>query len=380
MNRILLLCLLLLSSGLTGCGGSLLGVFGASIETNQTVAKPPSDVKVYVTVEDSGDPVGYLSASNFQIYENDVLLDSHEIGLRLLSRNSVAAGYTVVLLDLSGAPKETELKRISRGAAHFVEKISTTQPVTVVAFDGSDRAREIARFSRVETSTKRPLPDLRPFLSQDQSRDLHSALLSAIKGLGTALASQEGEAKYGTIVTLVRGPDLAGRKTEKEVRSAISDSEYEFYSISPEGAKFALLGTLGKDGSVTYPSIDTLPMRFQDLGMRVRAAWQSHYLLSYCSPARAGVRKLKVKVTYDSEAGERRSASSKSEFDATGFQAGCTISDDPASAVAPASAQTPVGEEPTDSTDDASSKAPQVPRTGETDDGVVAPPPTGKYE
>ncbi len=358
MNQIVLLFSIWLSLGLGGCGGSVLGAFGADIETNQTIAKPPSNVTAFVTVEDSGDPVGYLGASNFQIYENDVLLDSHEIGLRLLSRSSVAAGYTVLLLDLSGAPSNAELKRISRGAAHFVEKISTTQAVTIVAFDGAERPRVVAKYSRVETSTKRPLPDLKPFLSEDNSRDLHSALLSAIKGLRSTLAGERGDVKYGTIVTMVRGPDLAGRKTEKEVRSAISDSGYEFYSIAPDDAKFPLLGALGKDESFTYPSLDTLPMRFQDLGMRVRAAWQSHYLIAYCSPARAGVRKLKVKVTYDSESGERRTASSKSQFDSTGFQAGCTHTEE-SSAAAPSDSEA------------------SPPAAG---DGVVAPPSTGKYE
>ena len=397
INRLLLMVTVCLSNLLGGCGTSLLGM-GADIAMNKTVAKPPSDVTVYVSVEDSGDPVGYLSADNFEIYENEVLLQPDEVGLRLLSRNSAAAGHTILLLDLSGAPDEKELKRINRGAAHFVEKVSTTQSVTVVAFDGTDRAREVARFSRVETSTQRPLPELAAFLTKDTSRDLNSALLAAVKGLAASLAEQKRDVPYGTIVTFVRGPDLAGRKTDAEVRKAISDSGYEFYSIAPEGLKFDLLGTIGKDERFTYGSIDTLPMRFQDLGMRVRSSWQSHYLISYCSPARAGIRKLKVKVTYESESGARRSASTKTKFDAVGFQAGCAPKrkDDTAPTSQPtegsASEDTAV-EETEDGEQEPSGKKSEKKRrspdggpastnaqSGEGDDRVVAPPATENYE
>jgi hypothetical protein len=383
-NRVLALIIVCLSGLLGGCSASLLGVLGPSIETNKTIAKPPGDVIVYVSVEDSGTPVGYLSADNFEIYENDVRLNHKEIELRMLPRNSVAAGHTVLLLDLSGSPDEKELNRINRGAAHFVEKVSTTQSVTVVAFDGSERAREVGRFTRVETSTQRPLPNLAPFLSKDTSRDLHSALLAAIKGLAASLGAQPGEVHYGTVVTLVRGPDLAGRKTVKEVQKAISDSGYEFYSIAPEELKFELMGSIGKDERFTYATIDPLPMRFQDLGMRVRSAWQSHYLISYCTPARAGIRKLKVKVTYESKEGSRRTASTKSEFDATGFQAGCK----PA---APTGAGTSAG--PPDpeqaagsgassgnSPDSNAERAPDTDARSQSDDHVVPPPSTGKYE
>jgi hypothetical protein len=410
MNRIVFLLALALASLLGACGRPILGVsvFGASAHADKVFAKAPSDVTAFVTVKDAGDPVSSLSADNFEIYENSVLLNQKEIGLRMLPRNSEARGHAIVLLDLSGPPDEKELKRINRGAAHFVEKVSTTQSVTVVAFDGSERAREVARFSRVETSTKRDLPDLAPFLSKDTSRDLHSALLSAIKGLTSSLQEQKGEVQFGTIVTLARGPDLAGRKTEKEVRSAIYGSGYEFYSISPEELKFDLLGTLGKDKSFTYPTVDTLPMRFQDLGMRVRAAWQSHYVISYCSPGRAGTRKLKIKVSYESESGAKRTATASSSFEATGFQAGCAPKDTESAESVSAPTQASENDEPeedeesVDEPKEEDSKAsddtprkkkkkkqkradPADPdntsdsKEGSTD-GVVDPPPTGKYE
>lgn len=296
---------------------------GVSVETAKTTAKPPSNVSLYLTVKNEGEPVAYLTGSDFHIYENDVLLDRSQIGFRLLSRDKLASGATVVILDLSDNPDKNELHRISRGVAHFVEKVSTSQPVIVIAFDGSERPRKVAEFAKVSVSTKRPLPDLSGFLSSDSSRDLNSAIVAAATGLKEALAQHKSEVQFGTIVTLVRGQDLAGRKSEADVQGALKGSGFEMFSISPEGVSIPELDTLGADGHIEYDTPDTLPLRFQDLGMRVRDAWFSHYLLSYCSPARAGKREVKVKVKFEDSEGTPQSGSSSSEFDASGFQGGC---------------------------------------------------------
>lgn len=358
--------------------------FGADVKTAETVAEPPGDVTVHVTVEDDGEPVNYLSTSNFEIQENGVALDAEEIGLRLLPREKYAAGHTVLLLDLSGKPTPEELHRIARGASHFVEKVSTSQAVTVVAFDGSPRPRKIAEFSRVDVSTKRPLPDLAPFLSGDESRDLNGSILLSIKGLTETLTRQDRPFHYGNIVTLVRGPDLAGRVEDKELLEAMKTSGYEFFSIAPEELRFPTLANLGKDSKITYDSIESLPMRFQDLGMRVRATGQSHYFVSYCTPGRAGIRKLSVEVTYENQSGTRRSARARSEFDSTGFSGGCKpkstsseseatpTSEDESGSVQGGSAPTPTPDGPSPE----STPGPLEEEEAE----IVAPPSTGKYE
>jgi hypothetical protein len=47
------------------------------------------------------------------------------------------------------------------------------------------------------------------------------------------------------------------------------------------------------------------------------------YVVSYCSPARAGKRRLEVVVKVENESGIARQAEAASELDATGFNASC---------------------------------------------------------
>lgn len=303
----------------TGCG--LFG--GVSVQTAKTISKPPASVLVYLSVEDRGKPVDSLGESNFSIYENDVLLDSKTTHLQLLPRDTVADGHSVLLLDLSGEIDRTLLTRIARGAERFVEKVSTTQAVTVLVFDGSKDARLVARFPRVEAAEERPLPDLSPFVSGDASRDLNGAVLRAVEVLEEELERSEKAVKLGTVALLARGPDLAGRHTDDALYEVVDHSRYEFYLLAPKDAKIPTAGALGRDEEFEYETNDTLPMILTELGMRVRGAWGRHYLLSYCSPARGGERDVKIVVNFDDRSGGQRKGKAKTTFDATGFDSGC---------------------------------------------------------
>jgi hypothetical protein len=371
--------LALLSMSLCGCGTGPL--FGVTVKAQKAVTSAPSRVEVITIVQDGGKPVDALSNSNFALYENGLQLDNHEVGLQIIPTDELAAGLTVLLLDLSGAPDATTLKRIERGATHFVEKVSVTQPIAVIAFDGSPRPREVARFSKVERATERAVPALQPFLSQDASRDLNGSMVSAIKGMHSELAKQEKVIQIGTIVTLLRGPDLAGRTTEKELRDAAYGSGFSYFSLSPEDQKISSLPTIGLNGRHHYSTIDTLPMRFSDLGLSVRAAYNSYYALSYCSPARSGERKLKVVVRYEGEKGHAKGGSGKTAFDSTGFTGGCRSHGAeaivaPSSPIAPAQVEQ---EHKVATPKKIDSNAPSAVPVSQ-DEAVVGPPQGGKYE
>jgi len=316
MLRVVLLMLLLA----TCACGSLSGV---SVQTAKTVTKRPGNVLVYVSVEDGGKPVDNLAASNFDVYENDLLLDRASTHLELLPRDTAADGHTVLLLDLSGDITEKDLVRISRGSAQFVEKVSTTQAVSVLVFDGSPSTRLVARFPRVAVSEKRELPDLTPFVTGDDSRNLNGGLIDAMAVLDEELASSVKPVQMGTLVALLRGPDLAGRKSDDDVYRAIDASDYEFYAVYPKKAEVPTLPSIGRDGRAPFDSIDTLPMTLQEVGMKVRKAWGRHYLVSYCSPARGGERDVKVSVHFTSDRGDARRGKARTGFNSDGFEAGC---------------------------------------------------------
>jgi len=363
----------LLALALTGCGMG--GILGLGVHTQKTIARPPSDVQVILTVSNGSKPVDHLVDHNFKIYENDVLLDRNEIGFRLLPKSSMTAGFTVLLVDVSGQPDPTALRRIERGATHLVEKISVTQPVAVIVFDGSPRPREVARFSQVERATVRPVPSLQPFLSGDQSRDVYGALLSVIRGVDLELKKTKKEAQFGTVITLLNGPDLAGRTDEAAVRKAIFESGYTFLSVAPKGVAIAGLSLIGQTRQYEYDTIDTLPMQLSDLGMHVRALFNSHYVLSYCSPGRAGERKLKVVVKSEGDSGMGHRGSTKSKFSAQGFVGGCADGGAPQVAKPTPVPLTATVEEPPSTV-----PAEKVGDPSEQEEVIVPPPSSGKYE
>lgn len=363
----------LLALVLSGCGMG--GIFGLGVHAQKTVVRPPSDVQVILTVSNGSKPVDHLAEHNFKIYENDLLLDRGEIGLRLLPKATMTAGFTVLLVDVSGQPDASALRRIERGAAHLVEKVSVTQPVAVVVFDGSARPREVARFSQVERATVRPVPSLKPFLSGDQSRDVNGALLSVIRGVQLELTKTQKAAQFGTIITLLHGPDLAGRTDEGAVRKAIFESGYTFISVAPKGAAIAGLSLVGHSRQYEFDTIDTLPMQLSDVGMHVRALFNSHYVLSYCSPGRAGERKLKVVVKSEGESGMGQRGSTKTKFSAQGFVGGCTEGGAP-QVVKLTPAPAPAPPEQPQSAD----TAPKASAPGEQEEVIVPPPSSGKYE
>jgi|GEM_PF-697909 len=320
MSRLVRLLLPLLALvTLTGCGA----LSGVSVQTAKTVTKAPGNVLIYVSVEDGDKPVDNLSASNFDVFENDLLLDRASTHLELLPRDTAADGHTVLLLDLSGDIGEKDLTRISRGAAQFVEKVSTTQPVSVLVFDGSPETRLVARFPRVDVAEKRELPDLTPFVTGDDSRNLNGGIIDAIAILEDQLAFSMKPVQLGTLVTLVRGPDLAGRKSDDDVYRAIDKSDYEFYAVHEKKAAVKTLPSIGRDSRTEFETIDTLPMSLQEVGMKVRKAWGRNYLVSYCSPARGGERDVKVSVHFTSDNGDARRGKARTGFNSDGFEAGC---------------------------------------------------------
>jgi hypothetical protein len=114
-------------------------------------------------------------------------------------------------------------------------------------------------------------------------------------------------------------------------------------------------------------------MQLGDVGMHVRALYNSHYVLSYCSPARAGERKLKIVVKSERDSGMGQRGSTKSKFNADGFVGGCA--DGGAPQVAPPLAVTATAEQPP-STETAPAEG-EEPAQSEV---IVPPPSSGKYE
>lgn len=292
-----------------------------------TSVQRPSNVAVYLAVTRGGEPVTELSVQNFKVYEDGKLLDSSQVDLVVLSRDLATEHHVVLLLDLTGVPDVSDRRELSKQAANFVKKARRTQPVSVFAYDGAVGLYPVDDFPRDPIATEpKSLDKLESLQVIDRSRNLNGAVIDGLSRLDSILAQVDKPVRVGTLVVFGSGPDLAGRVTHDQVSGELKRTRHDVIAI-----------TIGKEltipiePSAIYRS-ETLPKvgeAFDRAAAKTEALHGAHYLLSYCSPARGGVRDLRVEVSIVAERGEGVSGAAKLGFSAEGFAPGCSSRDIP---------------------------------------------------
>jgi hypothetical protein len=302
----------------SGCG--LFG--GLRVQGLASGAQRPGNVATFVSVTDGDTPVTELGASDFTIYEDGKPLAPIDSGQRLLDRE-LAASYRVLLaVDTSTMTSPASRERLSKAIATFVNKIREFEAVTVVAFDGQATLKPLGDFARGESGPVEPsrFADLSP---RDKSRNLNGAVVRAVAELESRLAQTHRALRVGALVLFSSGPDLAGRVDNGAVDDSLDAHSYAVISVGLGEGAANPLRDLGRDGFITAASEDGLGVAFEEAAYKVRSQYEKHYLLAYCSPARAGTRSLRIEVRYTNQKGEDEKGGFSSEFDARGFGPGC---------------------------------------------------------
>ena len=306
---------------LGGCSG--LGFGSLQVESVAIAAQKPSNIAVYLWAANRGEPLTELNASNFRIYEDDQLVDSQHAGLTLLERHFAAEHHTVLLVDMSGDDAQVHAA-IARGVAGFVQRVRTSQGVTIYAFDGSEQLQLIEEFERqADASEPKSIPALQKWEPRDTSRDLNTAVLKGLMQLDARLMRVQKAIRIGTLVVFSRGPDLAGRVTDEQLRNALDQTHRQLYALGVGDSTADGLDAIGRSGTTRAQSYATLAAEFENTAAVVDAALRRHYLLSYCSPSRAGLRRLRVEVVISTEDGSEKRGGVEFQFDASGFGPGC---------------------------------------------------------
>ncbi|HEX2874917.1 MAG TPA: hypothetical protein VHP33_26885 [Polyangiaceae bacterium] len=303
-----------------GCGSGVL------VEPVSVKAAPPGRVVALVSVSDHGSAPGDLSSDNFEVREGDVALDASDIGLRVQPFGQLAGHEAVVLVDGSRPFTDAEREPLGAGLAQLVDRLRFHQAVTLLAFDGSPELRFIARYSKSQMAAplgKDPgIERLLGYKPRDSSSSLYSAIVSGRKTLDARLAKGGPVAPLGSLVIVARGPDLAGRADEAAARAAL-EGQRSFLLKVGTWSKDTSLDWVGRDGTRAAASLGTLGTPVDELARLVDEEFLRRYLVSYCSPARAGKRTVEWVVKLKDEDGRTRSAQAASELDATGFNASC---------------------------------------------------------
>ena len=148
-------------------------------------------------------------------------------------------------------------------------------------------------------------------------------MVSGLKILDESLEKAENPLRFGTLVVFTDGTDRAARVSEEQMRDALGDTKHDVFAIGL-GAEISdeQLARIGKDGTAMAVDKESVVEAFAAVAERIEKITQSYYLLSYCSPARAGEHEVRIEAKIVEGDKERRGGLSTS-FDAEGFDKGC---------------------------------------------------------
>lgn len=298
----------------TGCGGLQLQLHNASVQK-------PSQVALYFSLETSdGEPVGGLDAKAFKIYEDDQLISPFESKQTILNPEMSVVHYTLLLLDLSGSITESgSMHALMSASSGFAEKITKMQKMAVYGFDGSPDLHRAVDFTSNSGSVTRGLAVVASRKSRDPSTNLNGAVVEAVKVLEKALSRSKQPLRFGTLIVFTDGTDRAHRVPEEEMHRILDEANINVFAIGL-GAEISddQLSRLGRQGFVKADEQANIGEAFEQVAARIEAAARKFYLLSYCSPSRAGTHRLRVEVSDKGQSGGL-----EYEFNADGFGPKC---------------------------------------------------------
>jgi hypothetical protein len=291
----------------------------------------PSNVAVYFTVDTAGgDPVGGLAATDFRIYEDDALVSPTESQQTIVNPEVAAEHYTLLLVDMSGSVAESDqVPALQAAATELVSQIEgSSQRVAVYPFDGSEELHPIVGFT-TSGGASAGVSRLGSFRPEDPSTNLHGAVVAGFAVLDEALARSRVPLHFGTVVVFTDGSDRAARVSRSDMNRAIDDSPYDVFAIGV-GSEIdeGTLGDVGRNGYVLVEDSAAITEAFRQVAQRVVAMTQRYYLLSYCSPARAGTHRVTVEAVTPDATGRL-----SYDFDAAGFGPNCNPGQPPPFAV-----------------------------------------------
>lgn len=296
-----------------------LGACGPSLDLTlvDSAYRRPSNVAVFFTVDtEAGEPVAGLEAEDFRIYEDDSLVSVDESKQTIVNQEVAAEHYTLLLVDMSGSVTESDqVPQIEAAAREFTTSLEQHQKVAVYAFDGSDKIHPITRFR----SGGAPTGGISGFRAKDPSTNLNGAVVEGIDVLNAALAKGEAPLRFGTLVVFSDGTDRAARVSARQMRASINDAGFDVFAIGVGNEiDENTLADIGRNGYVKVAESGALAQAFEAISESIIGYTQRFYLLSYCSPARAGSHEVTIEALY----GERTGSVSY-RFDATGFGPRC---------------------------------------------------------
>ncbi len=265
---------------------------------NSAQAKP-NNVWVFFTVEKGKEPIGGLSASDFEIYEDSQLVSKFESKQVIQNPEVAAVMYTMLLLDVSGSVTESgQSDALIDAAQTFSDRVGKSQKVGVYAFDGEEKLHSVVPFTEAKGTVQGGLDGLRKYQPKDPSTNLHGAVVSGLQTLKAALEKDPRPLKFGTLVVFSDGTDRAARVTRDEMLEEMNKPDYEHFDLFAIGLgaemEQANLEEVGRDGTELAEDKAKVNDAFDKVAQRIESHMNRFYLLSYCTPARKGSHEVRI--------------------------------------------------------------------------------------
>jgi von Willebrand factor type A domain len=304
-----------LSLPLAACGG-------LHVKMVNSAQKKPNNVWVFFTVERGrNDPVGGLTADDFEILEDGDLVSKFESKQTIQNPEVAAVMYTMLLVDVSGSITESgQAGNLVDATKSFADRVGKTQKVGVYAFDGEEKIHSVVPFTEAQGSVQGGLEGLRSYKPRDPSTNLHGAVIEGLRELKKELDKDRRPLKFGTIVVFTDGTDRASRHSRDEMKAELNDEKYENYEklaigVGAEIGK-AKLEDIGVDGTELASEQAKVKEAFDHTAAKIEAHMKRFYLLSYCTPARKGDHEVEIVAHAKDPSGQ---GSLAYKFNADGF-------------------------------------------------------------
>jgi hypothetical protein len=265
-------------------------------------------------------------ASDFNIYEDGKIVSRDESRQTIVNPEVAAIHYTLLLVDMSASVTESDqIGKIVQACTDFVTRVEPYQKVAVYAFDGSSDLYEITPFTESEQRASQGLGKLSEFTTRDPSTNLHGAVVLALDKLKQGLKQGKVPLRFGTLVVFTDGTDRAARVPLQKMLDAVDASDDSIFAIGVGNEiDDPTLSRIGKNGYIRVENSAAIADAFKQIGDRIVRFTRRYYLLSYCSPARAGKHSVTVEAVTKHARGEV-----SYDFDAAGFGPGCDATKPP---------------------------------------------------
>jgi len=317
---------------LTACGGEDVpektgapACTGLKVTQIDHAVAPPANVASLIRVTHcDGKPLETrIAPENFSMAEDGQVLSTYEALREVRPTRREISELTVIVLDLSGSIHRSGLKqKMLEGTQKLIDQLGENRRIAIYGFDGRPDLIPYANFTDDPELITQALEKIQNADLVDDSTNLYGAVVNALEILDTAVQTEVRnvtQVTHGTLVLFTDGTDRAQRVRGYSARTAVEHSPHSTFTIGV-GAEIdgQILAELGNTGHMLVDDPEQITEAFEQVGRDVSARALQDYVVSYCSPSRAGVHELTVTVRSEEQLGR-----TTVKFYADNFGAGC---------------------------------------------------------